>query len=75
MYEYLTLQWNLHKAGMLHSGQVSVACTFSWNHKLTDRTTQLKSDKKPNYSGHFMAETFLLSASKAFVIEKPLYNG
>ena len=33
IYECLTLRWNLDKAGMLYSGHLSVACTFSWNHE------------------------------------------
>ena len=33
IYECLTLRWNLDKAGMLYSGHLSVACSFSWNHE------------------------------------------
>ena len=40
--------------------------------KLTDSTTQLKSYKKLNYSGQFMAGTFLQSALKV-LSQKNLY--
>ena len=43
--------------------------------KLTDWTTQLKSYKKPNFSGQFMVDTFFTISIESFVLGKRLYRG
>ena len=71
----MSLQKKLDKAGMLYSGHLSVACTFSWNHETNGLTYPLKILLKTKleravYGGHF----FTISI-ESFVLEKPLHSG